>query len=190
MFTGLVQQMGTITAVEAGDTTRLTVTPDARWEPYIHGESIATSGVCLTVVAADADWFAVDVMAQTLALTSLADVAVGRRVNLERALRLGDRVPRGHRLRARRELRARRDPAERLLAGLMEAARHRRGDLARGGVEMLPHAKLKFVLIHSVMPFAASAAASVCVAREQCVFTLPSEHPIATAVSAISISSQ
>ena len=92
MFTGLVQQMGTVTAVEAGDTTRLTVTPDARWEPYIHGESIATSGVCLTVVAADADWFAVDVMAQTLALTSLADVAVGRRVNLERALRLGDRL--------------------------------------------------------------------------------------------------
>ena len=89
MFTGLVQQMGIITAVEAGDTTRLTVTPDARWEPYIHGESIATSGVCLTVVAADADWFAVDVMAPPLALTSLADVAVGRRVNLERALRLG-----------------------------------------------------------------------------------------------------
>ena len=50
--------------------------------------------------------------------------------------------------------------AERLLAGLMETARHRRGNLTRGGIEMLPHAKLKIVLIHSVMPFAASAAAS------------------------------
>lgn len=92
MFTGLVQQMGTTTAVAAGDTTRLSITPDGPWEPYTHGESIATSGVCLTVVDSGDDWFAVDVMAQTLALTSLADVAVGRRVNLERAMRLGDRL--------------------------------------------------------------------------------------------------
>jgi hypothetical protein len=44
--------------------------------------------------------------------------------------------------------------------------------------------------IHSSMPFAFNAAANECVAREQCVFTLPSEHPIAAAVSAISMSSQ
>jgi riboflavin synthase len=92
MFTGLVQQMGTVTAVAPGDTTRLTVSPDDPWDPYSHGESIATSGVCLTVVDSGDDWFAVDVMAQTLALTSLADVEAGRRVNLERALRVGDRL--------------------------------------------------------------------------------------------------
>jgi len=92
MFTGLVQQMGTVRAVTPGDTTRLTIAPDRDWEPYEHGESIATSGVCLTVVDSGGDWFAVDVMAQTLALTSLAGTTAGRRVNLERALRLGDRL--------------------------------------------------------------------------------------------------
>ena len=92
MFTGLVQQMGTVRAVTPGDTTRLTIAPDRDWEPYEHGESIATSGVCLTVVDSGGEWFAVDVMAQTLALTSLAGTTPGRRVNLERALRLGDRL--------------------------------------------------------------------------------------------------
>lgn len=92
MFTGLVEQMGTVQEVVAGDTTRLRIVPDSRWDDYTHGESIATSGVCLTVVASGQDWFAVDVMAQTLALTSLSDVTEGRRVNLERAMRLGDRL--------------------------------------------------------------------------------------------------
>ena len=93
MFTGLVEQMGTVTQVAHGPTTRLRIDCDRPWEhPYEHGESIATSGVCLTVVDHGRDWFAVDVMDQTLALTSLAGIAVGRRVNLERAMRLGDRL--------------------------------------------------------------------------------------------------
>lgn len=92
MFTGLIQQMGTVVEVAAGPTTRVVIRPDRAWEPYAHGESIATSGVCLTVVDAGDDWFAVDVMAQTLALSSLAAVEPGRRVNLERAMRLGDRL--------------------------------------------------------------------------------------------------
>ena len=66
MFTGLVQQMGTVADVVAGSTVRVVIRPDRDWEPYEHGESIATSGVCLTVVASGDDWFAVDVMAQTL----------------------------------------------------------------------------------------------------------------------------
>jgi riboflavin synthase len=90
MFTGLVQQMGTVGQVITGETTRVVIHPDRGWEPYEHGESIATSGVCLTVVEAGDRWFAVDVMAQTLALTSGLDE--GRRVNLERAMRLGDRL--------------------------------------------------------------------------------------------------
>lgn len=92
MFTGLVQQMGTVRDITPGDTTRLVISPDSEWDDYTHGESIATSGVCLTVVDSAPDWFAVDVMAQTLALTSLAQIAVGGRVNLERAMRLGDRL--------------------------------------------------------------------------------------------------
>jgi riboflavin synthase len=93
VFTGLVQQMGTVADVVPGPTTRLKIVCDRPWgEPYDHGESIATSGVCLTVVDHGEDWFAVDVMDQTLALTSLAGIASGRRVNLERAMRLGDRL--------------------------------------------------------------------------------------------------
>lgn len=92
MFTGLIQQMGMVQTVEPGATTRLAIRPDTAWEPYEHGESIAISGVCLTVVDSAADWFAVDVMEQTLALTSLRGTAPGRRVNLERAMRLGDRL--------------------------------------------------------------------------------------------------
>lgn len=92
MFTGLVQQMGTVVEVHPGATTRLVIRPDRGWEPHEHGESIATSGVCLTVVDSGPDHFAVDVMAQTLQLTSLADTQPGRRVNLERAMRLGDRL--------------------------------------------------------------------------------------------------
>lgn len=92
MFTGLVQQMGTVVAVRPGPTTGLEIRPDRPWEPYEHGESIAISGVCLTVVGSGPDGFEVDVMAQTLRLTSLAGTRPGRRVNLERAMRLGDRL--------------------------------------------------------------------------------------------------
>lgn len=93
MFTGLVQQLGTVREVLPGPTVRLVIACDRAWdEPYEHGESIATSGVCLTVVDSGDEWFAVDVMAQTLALTSLAEVGAGSRVNLERAMRLGDRL--------------------------------------------------------------------------------------------------
>lgn len=91
MFTGLVQRIGVVREVVPGATDRLVIAPQRPWdEPYVHGESIATSGVCLTVVDSGDDWFAVDVMAQTLALTSLAGISAGRRVNLERAMRLGD----------------------------------------------------------------------------------------------------
>jgi riboflavin synthase len=85
--------MGTVRDVVPGATTRVVVVPDTAWEgPYEHGESIATSGVCLTVVEHADDWFAVDVMEQTLKLSSLDGLTPGRRVNLERAMRLGDRL--------------------------------------------------------------------------------------------------
>lgn len=73
---------------------------------------------------------------------------------------------------------------------LVEVQAYRRGGVPCRSVEVLPNPAVKVLVIHSVKPFAASAAASVCVAREQCVLTLPSEQPMAAAVSAMSISSQ
>ncbi|MCG3201600.1 MAG: Riboflavin synthase [Gammaproteobacteria bacterium] len=94
MFTGIVQAMGKIHAIAPRaegvrihvDTGRLALT-DARV-----GDSIAVNGVCLTVVEFDAHRFAVDVSPETLRCTSLGRLAVGGRVNLELALRLGDRL--------------------------------------------------------------------------------------------------
>ncbi|WP_332642542.1 riboflavin synthase [Aeromicrobium sp.] len=101
MFTGLVEEKGTITAVEElGDSVRITirgplVTSDAK-----HGDSIAINGCCLTVMAQDGDTFAADVMQESLDKTSLGDLAVGDEVNLERATqsgaRLGGHIVQGH----------------------------------------------------------------------------------------------
>ncbi len=57
-----------------------------------HGDSIAVSGVCLTVIDQTADSFTADVMAQTLAMSTIGSLAVGDRVNLERAAQVGDRL--------------------------------------------------------------------------------------------------
>ena len=93
MFTGIVEELGEVVAVEEqGDSSRLTVrgpvvTSDAR-----HGDSIAVNGVCLTVVENDDGAFTADVMAETLRRSSLRGVAPGTPVNLERAVRLQDRL--------------------------------------------------------------------------------------------------
>lgn len=101
MFTGIVEELGAITAVEErGDAARLrvrgpVVTGDAR-----HGDSIAVNGVCLTVVEVDGEEFTVDVVHETLRRTSLAKAEAGRVVNLERAMaaggRFGGHVMQGH----------------------------------------------------------------------------------------------
>ncbi len=101
MFTGIVEEIGRITATEAaGDGIRLTVHAPAAASDAAHGDSIAVSGVCLTVTGRGDDWFAADVMRQTLDMSTLDDVAAGRRVNLERALtahaRLGGHIVQGH----------------------------------------------------------------------------------------------
>lgn len=94
MFTGIVEELGEITAVEAlPNAARLTVqgplvTSDAR-----PGDSISVNGVCLTVVEATAGGaFTVDVVHETLRRSSLDKVQVGDRVNLERAAALGQRL--------------------------------------------------------------------------------------------------
>jgi riboflavin synthase len=101
MFTGIVEELGRLEAVEPLDgAVRLSVhgplvTSDAR-----HGASIAVNGVCLTVVEHDAGSFHADVMAETLARTTLGALGPGDPVNLERALpvdgRLGGHIVQGH----------------------------------------------------------------------------------------------
>ncbi|HEU4812634.1 MAG TPA: riboflavin synthase [Xanthomonadaceae bacterium] len=94
MFTGLVQGIGLLAARESrGGDARLRI--DAGTLPFDDialGESIAVNGVCLTVVASDASGFEADASNETLALTSLGALPPGRQVNLERALRAGDRL--------------------------------------------------------------------------------------------------
>ncbi|KRC63897.1 riboflavin synthase subunit alpha [Aeromicrobium sp. Root236] len=93
MFTGLIEEKGTITAVEdLGDSVRLTVRGPLVVSDAQHGDSIAVSGVCLTVMEQDSDSFAADVMKESLDKTSLGDLRVGDEVNLERATRAGARL--------------------------------------------------------------------------------------------------
>jgi len=101
MFTGIVEEIGEITAVEpAGDGVRVTVKAPLSVSDAGHGDSISVSGVCLTVVDQGPDWFTADVMKQTLDMSTLAGVDAGRRVNLERATaahgRLGGHIVQGH----------------------------------------------------------------------------------------------
>lgn len=96
MFTGIVEEVGTVVGVtQLPDAARLSirgpvVTSDAR-----HGDSIAVNGVCLTVVDVTNDTFTTDVVSETLARSSLAKAHTGDRVNLERAVAVGQRLS-GH----------------------------------------------------------------------------------------------
>ncbi|WP_418059260.1 riboflavin synthase [Pimelobacter simplex] len=101
MFTGIVEELGTVAAVEdQGDAIRLTIASDLTLSDAGLGDSIAVNGCCLTVAErTDTTWTA-DVMAETLDKTSLGGLAVGDRVNLERAVtaekRLGGHIVQGH----------------------------------------------------------------------------------------------
>jgi riboflavin synthase len=93
MFTGIVEELGEVVSVEhLGGTARITVrgpqvTSDAR-----PGDSIAVNGTCLTVTGLSGGDFTADVMAETLRRTGLGGLAPGSPVNLERSLRVGDRL--------------------------------------------------------------------------------------------------
>ena len=101
MFTGIVEELGTVEAVEdQGDAIRLTIAADTVLADAGLGDSIAVNGCCLTVAErTDATWTA-DVMQETLDKTSLGGVRPGDRVNLERAVtaatRLGGHIVQGH----------------------------------------------------------------------------------------------
>jgi riboflavin synthase len=93
MFTGLVERVGVVTRISAeGAGTRIALTePRLAAESKI-GDSIAVGGVCLTVVAKGSDCLAFEAGPETLARTNLGELRVGDRVNLERALAVGDRL--------------------------------------------------------------------------------------------------
>jgi len=93
MFTGLIEERGKITAIESlPDAVRLTVSGHKALSGAQQGDSIAVSGVCLTVIEHDATSFTADVMQQTLDMSTLSDARVGLAVNLERAAELGSRL--------------------------------------------------------------------------------------------------
>ncbi|PUA79595.1 riboflavin synthase [Nocardioides currus] len=101
MFTGIVEELGTVAGVEEqGDAIRLSVRAGTVLEGTGLGDSIAVNGCCLTVASTDGDTWTADVMQETLDKTSLHGVAVGDRVNLERAVtvekRLGGHIVQGH----------------------------------------------------------------------------------------------
>jgi riboflavin synthase len=93
MFTGIVEFQGrvlTLTRGEAG--ARLTIDAGRRIPDLTVGESIAVNGVCLTVVQGEGDTFVTDLSPETLERTSLGDLKPEERVNLERSLKVGDRL--------------------------------------------------------------------------------------------------
>lgn len=94
MFTGIVSAIGTVRAVELRGDMRARIACDYDMQGVDLGASIACDGVCLTVVGKGDDWFDVDISAETLARTNIGanGWTVGQRLNLERALRLGDEL--------------------------------------------------------------------------------------------------
>ncbi|MEU8508490.1 riboflavin synthase [Streptomyces brevispora] len=101
MFTGIVEELGEVTAVEnLGDASRFRLRGPVVTEGAKHGDSIAVNGVCLTVVDLGEHEFTADVMAETLNRSSLGALRTGSRVNLERPMavggRLGGHIVQGH----------------------------------------------------------------------------------------------
>ena len=93
MFTGIIEELGEVVAWDqAGDAARLTVRAPIAASDAGHGDSISVSGVCLTVVDQGQDWFTADVMAMTIDMSTLSALTPGRRVNIERAMQVGDRL--------------------------------------------------------------------------------------------------
>lgn len=101
MFTGLITEIGTVTAISRGATSAIfTIKAPTSVAGLAIGDSIAVNGVCLTATSISADSFTADVMVQTLALTSLVALDNGSVVNLELAARLdarmGGHIVQGH----------------------------------------------------------------------------------------------
>src|SRR3954462_2624874 len=91
MFTGLIDDVGVVEQVERTDAGR-ELRIGSRYTGLVDGGRVAGDGACLTVRESGAGWFSVAAIVTTLGRTTIGDWSVGRRVNLERAMRLGDRL--------------------------------------------------------------------------------------------------
>ena len=89
MFTGIVEEMGRVRSRHGG---RFEIEAGAVLEGLAAGDSVAHNGCCLTVVEVAERWYAVEAVAETLSRTNLADLQAGDVVNLERPVRLSDRL--------------------------------------------------------------------------------------------------
>jgi len=101
MFTGLIAELGTITAIDKGESSAVfTIAAPALISQIALGDSVAVNGVCLTATSITGNSFTADVMVQTLAVTSLSQLTVGSAVNLELAAllntRMGGHMVQGH----------------------------------------------------------------------------------------------
>ena len=93
MFTGLIEEVGTVRSVAVdGERARLVIDATLVTDSLPLGASVAVDGACVTATDVTDTGFAVDLMRETLRVTALGRLAVGTRVNLERALRVGDRL--------------------------------------------------------------------------------------------------
>lgn len=92
MFTGIVTDIGTVAQLERRGDLRLRIATGYDTATIDIGASIACDGVCLTAVALGEGWFEVEASAETLGKTTLGGWAVGHRINLERALKVGDEL--------------------------------------------------------------------------------------------------
>lgn len=93
MFTGLVEELGKVKQIVRGaKSVRLSIFGSKVLEDVKTGDSIAVNGTCLTVVDFSRDWFTADVMPETVDRTALSGLKAGDTVNLERTLRVGDRL--------------------------------------------------------------------------------------------------
>lgn len=93
MFTGIIESVGKVDAIESrgGDVTLVIATGSLEMSDVGLGDSIAVNGVCLTVVSLTEKGFTADVSGETLSLTSIGKLTIGSGVNLERAMKSGDR---------------------------------------------------------------------------------------------------
>lgn len=92
MFTGLIQDLGTVESVSTGDVVEVWLRCALPAKDFVHGESIACDGICLTVVELKPGMFRVQAAPETVRRTTLGRWRPGTRVNLEKALRVGDRL--------------------------------------------------------------------------------------------------
>ncbi|MES0825189.1 riboflavin synthase [Ruegeria sp. SCP11] len=92
MFTGIVTDIGTVTELDQQGDLRARIKTEYDTAGIDIGASIASDGVCLTVIALGDDWYDVQISAETVSKTNLDGWQVGKRVNLERALKVGDEL--------------------------------------------------------------------------------------------------